>query len=63
MSPEKLSQAMAAVKEIALQVRNGNEPLAQSARRTLDELCWSPGGYPPAVTKALRDRGLRHTAS
>jgi hypothetical protein len=54
--------ALAQVNELAEQVANGNMPLAQQARMTLDSLCWSPDGYPAPVAAALRRKGLRHTA-
>lgn len=69
MSTEsKQSIAIATVREIADYARNGNEPMAQSARKTLNELCcqWADDlgclSYPPAVRAALRAAGLRETA-
>lgn len=51
---------LGAVADIAEHVRRGEMALAGEARRTLDELCWSPAGYPKPVREALRAAGLRH---
>jgi hypothetical protein len=63
MNQEKLSVALEQVNEIARYAAQGNETMAQDARRTLDELCWSAEGYPAAVARALDAKGLRSTAS
>lgn len=57
--PRALSLALGAVRDIAEYVARGDMVLASQARRTLNELCWSPSGYPPAVQAALRQHGLR----
>lgn len=59
MNNRILDLALAQVNEIARHVASGNEAMAQDARRTLNELCWSQQGYPPPVRKALKARGLK----
>lgn len=52
-------QCLGAVAEIATALHRGDETGAQSARRTLDTLCWTPEGYPTFVADALDGLGLR----
>lgn len=68
MTREKLSIALATVAEIRRQADAGNEPLARSARKTLNELCcqWADDlgamSYPAPVRDALRDANLSERA-
>lgn len=63
-----LSAALSTVQDIATYARQGNEPMARSARKTLDDLCceWADDlgcmSYPAPVRMALRAAGLRETA-
>lgn len=61
MNQEKLAVALEQVRLMADYVASGQESLARQARRTLDDLCWSPTGYPPSVKAALERAGLRST--
>lgn len=56
-----ISRGLAQVAEIVAHV---DQPeLAEQARRTLNDICWSPStGYPPPVRAALERAGLRTEA-
>lgn len=59
----RLDLCLGAVADIADCVARGDEALAGQARKRLNELCWSPDGYPTQVREALRAAGLREVAS
>lgn len=67
-SGSTLEVALSTVSDIARHADSGNQPLARSARKTLDQLCcvWSDElgclSYPAPVREALRAAGLRETA-
>lgn len=68
MKPETLSLALAQVNEIRLHADSGAQPLAQQARRTLNDICceWADDlgcmSYPAPVRAALRAAGLTEKA-
>lgn len=62
-SESTISRALSQVSEIKAALARGDETLAREARKTLNELCWSPDGYPAPVRNALDDAGLRSTTN
>lgn len=60
---EWMSRCRQAVADIASYVSRGDTVMAGEARRTLNELCWTSGGYPEFVRAALRAAGLNEVAS
>lgn len=60
---EWTSRCRQAVADIAAYVARGDTVMAGESRRTLNDLCWTSGGYPEFVRAALRAAGLREEAS
>jgi hypothetical protein len=59
ISQINLEQALRAIDDMAAYAGRNDSTMEREARRTLDELCWSPSGYPAPVIAALQRYGYR----